>query len=283
MQKRIALASVLAWCSMTATAVSAQPSMPPVPSSNTRLVDVGGRHVAFHIMPGKPPAVVFEAGAGMDSTAWDKVVGTIQRRTGAELITFDRPGFGDSDEDKRPVAVQHEVDDLKAGLIALGATHDIVLVAHSYGGEIGTSFVMQNPGWVTRAVLIDTSIPSFATDDVTARLVAGFPKDTEQKDKEGRTMSATFAAFPALQHALHSMHWPKSIPAAVIISEHPPFATPDLQALWTKDHIDFAHEAVNRSVSIAKDSGHLIMIDRPDLVSEAVIAAIEQARHTEPH
>ena len=81
----------------------------------------------------------------MDGSAWGPVLGTIHRDTGAELITFDRTGFGDSDEDMRPVRLQHDVDDLEAGFSALGANRDIVLVAYSLGGEVALPFVNQNP------------------------------------------------------------------------------------------------------------------------------------------
>ena len=51
----------------------------------------------------------------------------------------------------------------------------------------------------------------------------------------------------------------------------------------TQDHVDFAHSATNRTVVIAKGSGHIIMTDRPDLASQAMVAAVEQvwqaARH----
>src|ERR1700712_1880434 len=110
--------------SATSAAVAA-----PLPAANTRMIDVSGRRIAFHVIPGRQPAVVFEAGGGMDGTAWAPVLATIYADTGAELITFDRAGFGDSDEDTRPPTVQHEVDDLRTGLSALKANRNIVLVA----------------------------------------------------------------------------------------------------------------------------------------------------------
>ena len=282
MRTRSIILPLLAWCAALVPA-SAAPAPDPAasaPPSSTRLIDVGGRHVAFHVTPGRAPAVVFEAGGGMDGSAWDPVLGTIHAATGAELITFDRAGFGDSDEDTRPVQLQHEVDDLKAGLAALGVDSNIVLVAHSFGGEVAFPFVSQNPGWVARAVLVDGTVPSFCTDEEMARMVSTFPKDMEQDDKQGRTWAAFFAAFPAMQHGFHTMHWPDSVPAAVIVSEHPPFLTPEENALWTQDHVDFAHAAANRSVEIAEGSGHIVMSDRPDVVSQAVVAAVEQVRQT---
>ncbi len=287
MTTRAALALTLALVTTVPAASAAPPTGSPdapnaPPSSTARLIDVGGRKVAFHVVAGRPPAVLFESGGGMDATAWDPVLGAIHRRTGAELITFDRAGFGDSDEDPRPVQLQHEVDDLKAGLAALGVTGGLVLVAHSYGGEVATSFASENPGAIARAVLVDTNIPSFFTDEETAKMAATFPKDVEQTDKQGRAMAAMITAYPALQHGFHAMRWPDSIPAAVIVSEHPPLATPAENALWTTDHRKFAEATANRSFTIAKNSGHLVMSDRPDLVSDAVVAAIEQVRQAPP-
>ncbi|MGI4945980.1 MAG: alpha/beta fold hydrolase [Janthinobacterium lividum] len=261
-----------------AVAALSQAAAVPSPASQTRLIDVGGRRVAFHVVPGRLPAVVFEAGGGMDGSAWDPVLGTIARDTGAELVTFDRAGFGDSDEDTRPVQIQHEADDLKAGLAALGIDHGIVLVAHSFGGEVAFPLASQNPGLVARAVLVDGTVPSFCTDEEMARMASTFPKDVEQDDKQGRTWAAFFAAWPAMQHGFHEMRWPDSVPATVIVSEHPPFMTPAENAAWTQDHVDFAHAAANRSVEIAEGSGHIVMNDRPDLVSQAVVAAVEQVR-----
>ena len=292
MRKRTLVGAALAWSAAGSLALAAQPTAPaaapapavaPALAMQTRLIDVGGRRIAFHVVPGRPPAVVFEAGGGMDGSAWDPVLGTIHRDTGAELITFDRAGFGDSDEDTRPMRLQHEVDDLKAGLSALGTEHDIVLVAHSFGGEVAFPFVNQNPGWVARAVLVDGTVPSFCTDQETAGMVTTFPKDMERTDKQGRTWNAFFAAFPAMQHGFHAMRWPDGVPATVLVSEHPPFATPAENAAWIQDHVDFAHAAANRTVMIAKGSGHIVMTDRPDLVSQAVVAAVEQVRQAARH
>ncbi|MGI4977757.1 MAG: alpha/beta fold hydrolase [Janthinobacterium lividum] len=282
MRKRILTGLALAWCAAGSAVAAPPPEAAPVavpaPSAQTRMVDVGGRRVAFHVIPGRAPAVVFEAGGGMDGSAWEPVLGTISAATGAELITFDRAGFGDSDEDTRPVELQHEVDDLKAGLDALGVERGIVLVAHSFGGEVAFPLVAQNPGLVARAVLVDGTVPAFCTDEEMARMAAGFPKDMERDDKEGRTWAAFFAAFPAMQHGFHAMRWPDGVPAAEIVSEHLPFQTPAENAAWTQDHVDFAHAAADRSVVVAQGSGHIVMADRPDLVSQAVVEAVGKAR-----
>lgn len=286
MRTRILAGVALAWCvggSAVAAPEAAAGGGVAAPVAQTRMVDVGGRRVAFHVVAGRAPAVVFEAGGGMDGSAWAPVLGSIFAATGAELVTFDRAGFGDSDEDTRPVELQHEVDDLKAGLDALGVGRGVVLVAHSFGGEVAFPLVAQNPGLVARAVLVDGTLPAFCTDEEMARMTAGFPKDMERDDKEGRTMAGFFAAFPAMQHGFHAMRWPDGVPAAVIVSEHPPFETPAENAAWTQDHVDFAHAGADRSVVVAEGSGHIVMADRPDMVSQAVIEAVGQVRQAAGH
>ena len=282
MRTRILAGVALVWC-VGGSAGAAAADGVAAPVAQTRMVDVGGRKVAFHVVPGRAPAVVFEAGGGMDGSAWGPVLGSIYAATGAELVTFDRAGFGDSDEDTRPVALQHEVDDLKAGLEALGVGRGIVLVAHSFGGEVAFPLVAQNPGLVARAVLVDGTVPAFCTDEEMARMAAGFPKDMERDDKEGRTWAAFFAAFPAMQHGFHAMRWPDGVPAAEIVSEHPPFATPEEDAAWTQDHVDFARAGADRSVVVAEGSGHIVMADRPDLVSQAVVEAVGKVRQAAAH
>ena len=51
------------------------------------------------------------------------------------------------------------VKDLTTGLMALGATHDLILVPHSFGGEIATYLAVEHLDWVHGAVLVDASLP----------------------------------------------------------------------------------------------------------------------------
>ena len=200
----------------------------------------------------------------------------IQRRTEAELITVDRAGFGDSDEDVRPVRIENEVVDLEAGLSALSVARDFVLVAHSYGGEVATSLVNKDPGRIARAVLVEASIPSFFTDEEIARFSSTLPKDLPATNKEERTQGALIRVFPTLLHQFHKMRWPHSIPTTVIVAEHPPLATSAENRLWIEAHREFAQAAPNRSFILAERSGHVVMNDRPDVVADAVVAAVEQ-------
>lgn len=64
----------------------------------------------------------------------------------------------------------------------------------------------------------------------------------------------------------------------MIVSEHPPLATPAENESWIEEHRKFTQVAPNRSFVLAQRSGHIVMSDRPDVVADAVEAAVEQVR-----
>src|SRR3954462_9259258 len=66
--------------------------------SATHLIDVDGHKIAFHVTPGHDPTIVLDAGGGSDSSYWDTFVPELAKRTGSKIITYDRAGFGSSDD-----------------------------------------------------------------------------------------------------------------------------------------------------------------------------------------
>ena len=91
---------LLAILAISATSAIAQTVRQPSNSAlgtEDRLVDVGGHRLQFHVMPGVSPTILFEAGAGEDSSSWRYVIDAIHDVTGARLVTYDRAGFGKSD------------------------------------------------------------------------------------------------------------------------------------------------------------------------------------------
>ena len=134
----------------------------------THDVVVHGHHLAFHVLPGRLPALVLDAGGGADSSYWNSILPQLAKRTGSEIITYDRAGFGASQEVSPPYRMEDAVADLESGLTQLGLTHDLILIPHSYAGDIATYLAMRHPDWVSGAVLVDTNVPEFFTDDEVA-------------------------------------------------------------------------------------------------------------------
>jgi pimeloyl-ACP methyl ester carboxylesterase len=256
---------------------------------STRDVVVHGHHLAFHVLPGRLPALVLDAGGGADSSYWNSILPGLAKRTGSEIITYDRAGFGASDEVLPPYRMEDAVTDLESGLTQLGLTHDLVLVPHSYAGAIATYLVMSHPDWVSGAVLVDTNVPEFFTDEEVAHMGPIIqPMVAEEAaahpSKQTRTQKAITDAYVETSHAFHKATWPDSIPVTVIVSERTPFP-PSMTfdtALWIQAHKDFARKASNRTLIFAKDSSHDIAHDRPELIVEATGKLVDKLRLARP-
>lgn len=155
----LATATLFAWTEHS--------SAEPPTELSSFMVTVGDHRLAFHVTPGRLPVLVLDAGGGLDSSYWQSIVPDFAKRTGSEIITYDRAGFGESDEVKPPFKMEDAVADLEAGLKQLGATHDLILVPHSFAGEIATYLALKRPDWVSGAVLVDTNVPNFLTEQET--------------------------------------------------------------------------------------------------------------------
>jgi pimeloyl-ACP methyl ester carboxylesterase len=239
------------------------------------LIDVDGHKIAFHVTPGHGPTIVLDAGGGLDSSYWDTVVPELAQRTGSEVITYDRSGFGASDDVSGAWNVHSATRDLAVGLEKLHATHRVILVSHSIAGEIATYLVGQHPKWFVGAVLVDANVPDVFTDKAIERMQAIYAPilaatRAAPPSKPGRQLLAVAESFVETSREFHGVTWPASVPAIVIVSEKTPFDAP-ADAQWWKDaHAQFAKRAPNRQLVNAAGSSHDVAHDRPDVILSAI-------------
>jgi pimeloyl-ACP methyl ester carboxylesterase len=247
----------------------------PTPTVATQLIDVDGHKIAFHVTPGHDPIIVLDPGGGLDATYWDTIVPELAKRTGSEIITYDRSGFGTSDDVSGAWNVHSATRDLAVGLEKLHATHRVILVSHSIAGEIATYLVGQHPKWFAGAVLVDANVPDYFTDTAIARGQAIYAPmlaaiKAAPPSKEGRQLLAVADSFVETSRAFHRATWPTSVPVIVIVSEKTPFDDP-ADAQWWKDaHAQFAKRAPNRRLVDAAGSSHDVAHDRPDVILSAI-------------
>ncbi|SDK80005.1 alpha/beta fold hydrolase [Nonomuraea jiangxiensis] len=98
------------------------------------------------------PLVLFEAGGNGSRTTWGLVQGQVAETTGT--LAYDRAGFGRSEPDAAPRAMDRIVDDLEDLVEYVGA-RPCVLVGHSLGGPICRSLAYRRPDLVAGLVLVD--------------------------------------------------------------------------------------------------------------------------------
>jgi len=271
----------LMWLMSPITSTLAQPP-PPVA---THLIEVDGHKIAFHVTPGHDPTIVLDAGGGLDSSYWAAFAPELARRTGSQIITYDRAGFGASDEVSGAWNVHSAVRDLAVGLEKLHATHRVILVAHSIAGEIATYLIGQHPEWFIGGVLVDANVPDFYTEQEIARMQAIYAPilaatKAAAPTKPGRQLLAVADSFVETSRAFHGASWPVSVPAVVIVSEKTPFDDAADVRWWKDAHAQFAKRAPNRRLVTAAGSSHDVAHDRPDVISSAIaeIAAAHGAK-----
>ncbi|MBB4630810.1 alpha/beta fold hydrolase [Sphingosinicella soli] len=241
----------------------------------THIVERDGRKIAFHVIPGVLPAIVLDAGGGNDSSYWSTFAPELAKRTGARIITYDRAGFGGSDEAPGPWSLTSAIDDLEAGLRALGATRGTLLVSHSLAGEIATGITTRHPNWFAGGVMVDANVPEFYTDEMIARQTKVYAPLIEKLRQAPptpatRQLLALSESFEPVSRAFHKMEWPKTVPVVVIVAETPPQPDPADAQAWRDAQSLFASKAANRTLVTAAKSSHNVAHDRPDLVFDAI-------------
>ena len=280
-----ALTGILAGCGQSAASAASRPA-PSSTASTLHMITSQGHKLAFHVTPGHLPAIVLDAGGGLDSSYWKGIVPVLAKNTGSEIITYDREGMGASDPVPGPWKAANAVSDLETGLTDLGATRDVILVSHSEAGEIATYITREHPGQFAGAVLVDASLPQFSTDAEIARVAAATQAQVTAIEalkpaavtKADRQLLALAPGYVADQRAYHQVSWPASVPATVIVSAQTPFPTspPDAQA-WRTAQAEFAKAAPNRHLVTAANSSHDIPLDRPGLVEAQIEARVKTA------
>src|ERR1700722_2673401 len=252
----------------------------------TIMIPRAGHKIAFHIQQGSLPVIVLDAGGGLDSTYWQTLIPELAKRTGCKIITYDRAGFGSSDEAPGPWKVQSATDDLAGGLEKLGATHNVILVSHSLAGEIATYLVRQHPQWISGVVLVDANVPEVFTDNFIDRMIAIYAPiiaatKAAPPSQAGRQLLALSLSFRRTSQAFHRVSWPAAVPAIVIVSEQTPFDVAADAQWWREAHQQFVDGANNRKLVVADRSSHDIAHDRPDVIIQAVAELVARSKSSQ--
>lgn len=273
-----------------------------------KLVDVGGGRRLHLFCQGnaRGPTVVIEQGNSSPSIVWAPVQAAIAKF--ARVCTYDRAGFlwsdpapsGNRDLDAR-------VADLHALLTRGQVPAPYVLVGHSLGGLLVRRFARQYPDLVAGMVLVDSpdenvifrsSVERFYRQGLqfqgVLKVLARFglvrllgkriPMLMLPDDPVGYALCVTPAHATACAGDMHAL-WtaPESIrrrdpneslgDRPLILLKHgipfPPMAAA-MEEGWDQSVRDLARLSTRSEVISAEKSGHLLYLDQPDLIVEAV-------------
>jgi pimeloyl-ACP methyl ester carboxylesterase len=99
------------------------------------------------------PVIVFESGLGTPMGHWDKILDGVSEL--APLITYDRPGIGESEPDNEMPTIINVSDKLIKILKYLDIEPPYVLVGHSLGGAYVRGFAVYYPELLAGLVILD--------------------------------------------------------------------------------------------------------------------------------
>ena len=269
------------------------------------LATLGGRVVHVANQAGDGPPIVLLGGCGIPSYDWDSVTDLLPD---AALFRLDRPGLLGSEWPGELPQLAAEVATLEA-LVAL--TGPAIIVAHSMAGFHAEALVRQRPDLVVGLVLADGSVELTHSHPKSgsgwlwlARLVyqaVGIPvlrlpssftqrllvaaqshrsvtepvspltRQTFRNAEAIASVLAEQAAYPKQAWDLAELRkdypWP-GVPTVVLT------AAEKGGTRWIAKQAELA-EMLNAAQIVVEDSRHLIMIDRPDVVAQAVRALRE--------
>jgi pimeloyl-ACP methyl ester carboxylesterase len=99
------------------------------------------------------PTIVFLHGWGSDHRAWSQVVRSSKEAT----LSIDLPGFGSSQVPDQPLTVS-DVADALMDIIDTCELSNVVLVGHSFGGQVAAAIAARQPGWLHGLVLVGAAV-----------------------------------------------------------------------------------------------------------------------------
>lgn len=253
-----------------------QYDVPPY-DARGRVIKVAGRGVYLDCRGSGSPTVLLEAGFGSGAGSWGHVLDAIAGVT--RTCAWDRPGIGRS-ESRGLHSGAETASVLRAALAAAGESGPYVVVAHSLGGVYARLFAAAAPAPGTPGdavlgfVMIDTYEPDLGMD-VDAALAPEVREAIRRSiDDTGNMIQGGEALDWAATMAELAPLGPTELPALVLsIDPALRYGAPDPDRLAAI--LDAWHRAVgarypNGELVIVPNTGHLIHLERPNLVIERI-------------
>lgn len=96
---------------------------------------------------------VFLHGWGSSKEVWQNVAQNLNQTT----VTIDLPGFGSSGDLSKPWTTADYSEAIQKLIDALGFS-SVILVGHSFGGQVATHVAADQPGWLKGLVLVGAAV-----------------------------------------------------------------------------------------------------------------------------
>ena len=254
------------------------------------------------------PTVIMESGIGGFSLDWLKVRGLLQPQQ--RHCAYDRAGYGLSTSSSFPRVSSQIADELHDLLLIADVPPPYVLVGHSFGGYNVRYFASAWPEKVAGVVLVDSSHPEQferlpfvqVSAPTSPEQTATFFRHVSAVDMSVLTLHpeavrAQVAALMSMRKSARTQHrehltlqqsaqdltwlpFPDQMPLAVIrrgrrVWDQTPLGNAKEKA-WREMQEDLTSLSQRSILLVADYSGHLVHLEEPDVVVQAIEWTIHQ-------
>jgi len=263
-----------------------------------QLVDVGGHRLHLWCTGTGNPVVILETGLGGSSADWGFVQPEVARFT--RVCSYDRAGMGYSDPGPSPRTASRIAGELAELIDRSSVAVPVVLVAASSGGFNARVFASEHTDRVTGLVLIDASheddthevpplarwVPLLSSLGILRLMGVSFGPDPAllAAPVQGFAGATKFRAAGYRAAADEISHMPET--AAQVRHSRRRLRTPlvvvtgarGADATWRQLQRDQVELSEPGCQIIAEQSGHLVQIEQPQIVVDAIRAVIDARR-----
>jgi pimeloyl-ACP methyl ester carboxylesterase len=276
------------------------------------IYSVDGRKMHLNCTGSGRPTIVLEAGAGGDAFVWGGVQPVLSNTT--RVCSYDRAGLGWSEPRSGPRDADHIAGELHRLLLQANVDGPIVLMGHSAGAVYMRDYLAHYPADIVGMIFVDGASPSASQDQMEKNsyrtgkfvneisrpiFILGIPRllgvctrpkpgfepgvgVLQREDLCHTEYGPVLSEFESREQSDREIAQtgPYGMLPILIFSHDPAVR------VWGKQIDDAWNDAQAHLLMlsgrsrriIAKDSGHYVQFDRPDLIEREVPGFIEQIR-----
>ena len=266
-----------------------------------KLVEVNGRNMHINCVGNKSPTIILDSGTGGFSLEWKDIQQSLSQYV--RVCAYDRAGYGWSDMGPLPRTTKRIAHELHTLLQNAGIHGPFIIVGHSFGGYTAQYFARYFDSEIAGIVLIDSShdeqvyrLPENGKDVVRrslhqdrsnmvtkAILHEHFPEEEAavaqqlmQRWSAMLTWREEMANYALSARELRDLHYGPILQIPIVVLTRGKRVWPDtpygdaMEATWTELQNELNYISGNSTQIIAENSGHVIHLDEPDLVVDAI-------------
>jgi pimeloyl-ACP methyl ester carboxylesterase len=262
------------------------------------LVDIGGYRLHLWCTGDGAPAVILDTGLGGSSADWGFVQPDVARFT--RVCSYDRAGMGYSDPGPSPRTARRIASELAELLVRSGIGGPVALVGASIAGFDVRVFAADHPERAAGLVLVDAShedqphevpqmarfVPLLSTIGVLRLFGVSFGQRIDSLAPSvrqfARATNFRAAGYQAAadeiihirQSASEVRHSRRKLTIPILVITGGRGADEN----WRQLQRDQASLSDRGCLIVAEESGHVVAIDQPEVVVDAIRTVVEAAR-----